>query len=126
MRKKIVQLESEKRALEFKYEGLISTTKFWLKESLEKEAFTATFESLKPSDLKDDTIDLNDCSGGSGEICETRTDASESRYIDMPIKVMYGPIGHLIEFREHKSCPYVIGLEASNTIMYLAESSVTR
>ena len=103
----------------------MSTTKFWLKESLEKDACTATFGSLKPSDVKDDTIEIN-CSDVSGEICETRTDASESRYIDMPIKVMYGPIGHLIEFREHQSCPYVIGLEASNTIMYLAESSVTR
>ena len=87
---------------------------------------TATFGSLnKPSDDKSDMIELN-ASASESEICDTRTDASESRYMDMPVKAMYGPIGHLLEFRENHPCQYVVGLEASNTIMYLAESSVTK
>jgi hypothetical protein len=48
-----------------------------------------------------------------------------TKFIGMPIRTKYGPVGYLLEYREGHVCPYVIGL-AQSGIMYLSEDAIVK
>ena len=43
---------------------------------------------------------------------------------NIPIRLKWGCVGHLVEYREDNSCPYVVKMEASNALLYLSGTSI--
>ena len=46
-----------------------------------------------------------------------------SKFPGMPVKLKYGKVGYLIEYREGNPCPYIVGL-GTNTVLYLSQESI--